>query len=160
MAHIARMKCPFLNRLPTGFAKRAGNALFSYAEKCPVMNQLLSRHASTNQQDSENKLGKNKTQPSLFWGWHVFVVKLNKLWCACTKKMLDFFSFSNVLINLQVLCSQWLQFFTVKVWMLKGLNLEEVRLGICSFKYILTFWETCFLVSYLLFPSFLSQLYH
>ncbi|XP_030856003.1 5-aminolevulinate synthase, erythroid-specific, mitochondrial [Strongylocentrotus purpuratus] len=56
MAHIARMKCPFLNRLPTGFAKRAGNALFSYAEKCPVMNQLLSRHASTNQQDSENKL--------------------------------------------------------------------------------------------------------
>ncbi|XP_072181801.1 5-aminolevulinate synthase, erythroid-specific, mitochondrial-like [Diadema setosum] len=54
MAHIARLRCPFLTHLPTGYAKRAGTALFSYAEKCPVMTQLLSRHASTNQQDSES----------------------------------------------------------------------------------------------------------
>ncbi|XP_071960522.1 5-aminolevulinate synthase, erythroid-specific, mitochondrial-like isoform X2 [Antedon mediterranea] len=53
MNQVARLKCPFLGRLPNGFAKRAGSSLFSYAESCPVMTQMLARHASSKQIDSE-----------------------------------------------------------------------------------------------------------
>ncbi|XP_033109588.1 5-aminolevulinate synthase, erythroid-specific, mitochondrial-like isoform X2 [Anneissia japonica] len=53
MNQVARLKCPFLGRLPNGFAKRAGSSLFSYAESCPVMTQMLARHASSKQMDSE-----------------------------------------------------------------------------------------------------------
>ncbi|XP_071815667.1 5-aminolevulinate synthase, erythroid-specific, mitochondrial-like [Apostichopus japonicus] len=50
MAQIA-LRCPFLTRLPAGFARRAGNSLFSYAEGCPVMTQVMQRHASNHHQN-------------------------------------------------------------------------------------------------------------
>ena len=59
MAHIALLKCPFLSRLPHGFAKRAGTSLFSYSEKCPVMTQILARHASKKQEEEELNLQEN-----------------------------------------------------------------------------------------------------
>lgn len=53
MAHIALLKCPFLSRLPKGFAKKASTSLFTYSENCPVMSQILARHASKKQEEEE-----------------------------------------------------------------------------------------------------------
>ncbi|XP_038068438.1 5-aminolevulinate synthase, erythroid-specific, mitochondrial-like isoform X1 [Patiria miniata] len=59
MAHLAILKCPFLSRLPHGFAKRAGTSLFTYSEKCPVMNQLLARHVSKKQAEEDDSQQEN-----------------------------------------------------------------------------------------------------
>ena len=37
-------KCPFLARVPSSFVRKArGPVLVSYAEKCPVMSEVLSK---------------------------------------------------------------------------------------------------------------------
>lgn len=62
------MRCPFLTRLPSGFARRAGSSLFTYAESCPVMNQVMQRHASTQQGNIE--VAKKMAAGIAFWGQH------------------------------------------------------------------------------------------
>ncbi|XP_077980340.1 5-aminolevulinate synthase, erythroid-specific, mitochondrial-like [Glandiceps talaboti] len=53
MAQLTGLKCPFLAKVPTSCIKKAGTALFSYAESCPIMSNMLSRHASTMQNNAD-----------------------------------------------------------------------------------------------------------
>ena len=55
MAQIARLKCPFLSRIPAGLTKKAGASLLSYSENCPVMTQLLANHASTKAEENQHE---------------------------------------------------------------------------------------------------------
>ncbi|XP_070558715.1 5-aminolevulinate synthase, erythroid-specific, mitochondrial-like [Ptychodera flava] len=53
MEHLTRLKCPFLAKVPTHCIKKAGAALFNYAENCPVMSHMINRHASTMQHNAD-----------------------------------------------------------------------------------------------------------
>ena len=55
MAQIARLKCPFLSRLPKGFTQKAGSSLLSYSENCPVMTELMSHHISTKSEEHQEQ---------------------------------------------------------------------------------------------------------
>jgi len=47
-------KCPFLKRVPASFVRKAGPSLLSYAEKCPVMSQVLSVKAAAPRVNPDN----------------------------------------------------------------------------------------------------------
>ena len=100
MAQIARLKCPFLSRIPAGLTKKAGASLLSYSENCPVMTQLLANHASTkaeeNQHEAEAAAGcprkrDDATPSSCKWiiisfivqGFHGFLFLFLFCFCFC-----------------------------------------------------------------------------
>ncbi|XP_078677139.1 5-aminolevulinate synthase, non-specific, mitochondrial-like isoform X5 [Branchiostoma floridae x Branchiostoma belcheri] len=47
MAGMTALRCPFLTRLPVSFVRRAGASLVPYAEKCPIMGDVMARHLSS-----------------------------------------------------------------------------------------------------------------
>ncbi|CAH1266225.1 ALAS1 [Branchiostoma lanceolatum] len=47
MAGMTALRCPFLTRLPVSFVRRAGASLVPYAEKCPIMGDVMARHISS-----------------------------------------------------------------------------------------------------------------
>ena len=44
-------KCPFLKRVPADFLRKSGPSLIAYAEKCPVMSQVLSTKVAVPKSD-------------------------------------------------------------------------------------------------------------
>nr|XP_002125767.1 5-aminolevulinate synthase, erythroid-specific, mitochondrial isoform X1 [Ciona intestinalis] len=39
-------KCPFLTRVPSNFLRKAGQSVVSYAQRCPVMSEYMTRYAA------------------------------------------------------------------------------------------------------------------
>ncbi len=52
-------KCPFLKRVPSAFMRKSGPSLISYAEKCPVMSQVLcARVAAPDEAEKPAEIGR------------------------------------------------------------------------------------------------------
>ncbi|KAI8511239.1 5-aminolevulinate synthase, nonspecific, mitochondrial [Branchiostoma belcheri] len=61
MAGMTALRCPFLTRLPVSFVRRAGASLVPYAEKCPIMGDVMARHLSSmGSGGTENEGGPSK----------------------------------------------------------------------------------------------------
>uniref|UniRef100_H2YQT1 5-aminolevulinate synthase n=1 Tax=Ciona savignyi TaxID=51511 RepID=H2YQT1_CIOSA len=48
-------KCPFLTRVPSQFLRKAGQSLVSYAQRCPVMSEYMTRYAAQITMQSSSK---------------------------------------------------------------------------------------------------------
>eukprot|EP00112_Aurelia_sp_Birch-Aquarium-sp1_P001691 Seg1183.4 transcript_id=Seg1183.4/GoldUCD/mRNA.D3Y31 product="5-aminolevulinate synthase nonspecific mitochondrial" protein_id=Seg1183.4/GoldUCD/D3Y31 len=58
-------KCPFLKRVPAKFLRKSGPSLIAYAEKCPVMSQVLSTKVAVPQSDVGVKTTAEETQAAV-----------------------------------------------------------------------------------------------
>lgn len=60
-------KCPFLARVPSSFVRKArGPVLVSYAERCPVMSEVLNK--------TDEIPDKNEGKPTLFVLLYFFLI--------------------------------------------------------------------------------------
>eukprot|EP00794_Sanderia_malayensis_P006225 gene6225-6941_t len=50
-------KCPFLRKVPSTFLRKSGPSLIAYAEKCPVMSQVLCAKVAAAEKSSEQTYG-------------------------------------------------------------------------------------------------------
>ena len=69
-------KCPFLARVPASFVRKArGTVLVSYAERCPVMSEVLHKESKTPMKN-EGKLYHSFYKCVLSFLIEMFFVKL------------------------------------------------------------------------------------
>uniref|UniRef100_H2YQT3 5-aminolevulinate synthase n=1 Tax=Ciona savignyi TaxID=51511 RepID=H2YQT3_CIOSA len=70
-------KCPFLTRVPSQFLRKAGQSLVSYAQRCPVMSEYMTRYAAQITMQSSRSV---ISTTILFYGFivQVFILPFHK----------------------------------------------------------------------------------